>query len=464
MTEFQPHLAAMRFGVGRAPDHPDPASVSEMIATLRGPDVMAQRFPIQGMAGLAEAAQSLRVARRERDQGKITRAAYTDLANLYREAERTRSLQDFAATLARAIATPDGFRDRLTLFWADHFAVEGRDFLMKRRTDGFTEDAIRPHVSGKFSDMLRAAALHPMMVNFLNQDVSVGPNSPYAQRPKTSGRGLNENLAREILELHTLGVQSSYTQTDVRQFAELLAGVGLNGKRETVFLDKRAEPGAEQVLDFSSSAKAARFEDVTDLLDHLAVHPDTARHLSLKLAVHFVADSPDPDLVDAMTARYLETQGDLAAVYETMLNHPAAMAPDLAKVKRPIDFVMSTLRVLGATPDVLTRFAVERPGPILRGILQPMQRMGQPWGSPGGPDGWPETAEAWVTPNSLAERMRWAIRIQTAHGMRPVEPQAVLYQALGPLADQRIEFAVSAAETREEAVALVLMSPAFQRR
>lgn len=464
MSEFQPHLAAMRFGTGRSPEVPDPESVPDMMAVLRGPDEMARRFPILGMAGLGDAAQAITAARKDRAQGKITSAAYKDIANQIRDADRVRSLQDFAATMARAIATPDGFRERLVLFWSDHFAVEGRNFLMKQRTDGFAEEAIRPHVAGSFADLLKAAALHPMMVNFLNQDVSVGPNSPYAKTNRNEGRGLNENLAREILELHTLGVQSTYTQEDVRQFAELLAGVGLNGRRETVFMARRAEPGAEQVLDFTSSKGRARFEDVTAMLERLAVHPDTAAHLSRKLAVHFVSDDPDPDLVAVMTARYQDTDGDLAAVYEAMLSHPAAMSSDQTKVKRPVEFIMSTLRVLGADPEQLTRFAVERPGPIIQGLMRPMQRMGQPWGLPGGPDGWPETAQAWVTPNALAERMRWAIRIQTAHGMRPVEPQTVLATALGPLASDRIEFAVSAAETREEAVALVLMSPPFQRR
>lgn len=200
------------------------------------------------------------------------------------------------------------------------------------------------------------------------------------------------------------------------------------------------------------------------MLSYLAVHPDTARHLSLKLAVHFVSDDPDPDLVGAMTARYGETDGDLAAVYETMLSHPAAMDPSLHKVKRPVEFILSGLRALGDDPDRLPDFGADRPGPVTQGILRPMARMGQTWGRPGGPDGWPETADSWVTPNALAERMRWSLRIQSAHGMRPADPMAVLDHALGPLADQRISFAVSAAETRDEAVALVLMSPPFQRR
>lgn len=464
MSQFQPHLAAMRFGTGRSAVAPDPASVGAMMAALRAPDTLAALYPVQGMAGLSDAALELLALRKQRAAGKVSKKAIQDFSDAYRDTARRRSLNDFAATIARGVAAPDGFRERLVLFWADHFAVEGRGMLLRRRTDGFTEDAIRPHVAGRFTDLLTAAALHPVMINFLNQDVSVGPNSQFAEnRPKQS-RGLNENLGREILELHTLGVQGGYTQADVRQFAELLAGVTLNGKRQTVFVANRAEPGAEQVLGFASRKGRGSQDDVHDLLAYLAVHPDTARHLSRKLAVHFVSDDPDPDLVASMTARYLETDGDLAAVYEVMLGHPAAMMPRMAKVKRPVEFIISTLRALGDDPDRLPGFGADRPGPILRGIQDPMARMGQPWAQPGGPDGWPETPDAWVTPNALAERMRWAIRIQTVQGMRSADPLAVLDQALGPLADKRIRFAVSAAETREEAVALVLMSPPFQRR
>ncbi|WP_456237878.1 DUF1800 domain-containing protein [Mangrovicoccus ximenensis] len=334
-----------------------------------------------------------------------------------RRAERQHWIEAIAATVARGIAAPDGFRERLVLFWADHFAAAGRGVFLRHRVDTFVEDAIRPHVAGRFADLLKAAALHPVMLQYLNQNSSVGPGSRLAENRPGRRFGLNENLGRELLELHTLGVGGQYGQQDVREMAELLAGLNITGEMEMVFQPNRAEPGAEHVLGFSSSPRRDRLQDILNALDYLALHPDTAAHLSRKLAVHFVSDTPGEDLVAAMAARYRDSGGDLMQVYEAMLSHPAAWAPELAKVKRPVDYVTSGLRALGADPQALPAAAKETPRQILRDLMHPMWFMGQRWGEPDGPNGWPEEGAAWITANALSERTKWALRAPSMPGV-----------------------------------------------
>ncbi|WP_240722232.1 DUF1800 family protein [Poseidonocella sp. HB161398] len=462
---FQPHLAAIRFGTGRSPVHPDPQSADSMLAALAAEDPGPAAFPVSPMSDAVHWVAPYRELQKARRNGKNVAADMQEMQMEIRKAERTLWIQGVSATLARGIAAEDGFRDRLALFWADHFTVAGRGVFLKQRADTFVDEAIRPHVGGRFADMLKAAELHPVMLRYLDQIASIGPESKMAQNRPAGRGGLNENLGRELLELHTLGVNGSYGQADVRQMAELLAGVTMNQDLEMVFLRSRAEPGAEHVAGFSSSADKDRLKDVLDALDYLAVHPDTAAHLSRKLAVHFVSDTPDEDLVAAMTARYAETGGDLAQVYDAMLSHPAAWAPELQKVKRPVDFVISGLRALGADPAALPAQARETPKLVYRDLLNPMRFMGQSWNDPDGPNGWPEEAEAWVTASALSERMKWAMRAATMAGVPEMaEPVALVETALGPLAGEQVRFAAGAAETRREGIGLVLVSPEFQRR
>lgn len=465
MAGFDPARAATRFGMGRHPVHADPVSVSAMLAALQGPDDMAASFPIPGIAKLRPGAEAFLDARRAMRRGEISEEAFREARGRLVQAERARHRQDLGALMARAIAAEDGFRERLTLFWEDHFTVERRSLLLRFRTEAFVEDAIRPHLSGRFEQLLFAAETHPVMLDYLDQSASIGPNSRFARHPDRGDRGLNENLAREILELHTLGVDGRYTQRDVRQLAELLAGLTFRPDALAPMVRRDwTEPGREEVLGFVSPDRPTGLEDVRAVMAHLATHPDTAAHLSRKLAVHFVADDPAPDLVAAMTRAWRDTGGDLAAVYEAMLRHPAAWSPQLRKVKRPVEFVLGTLRGLGADPDDLRAMAADAPARFFRQLLQPMQRMGQNWERPGGPDGWPERAAAWITPVTLAERIRWAGHVQTLGLVPELAPGDVLDTLLGPLAGPRLRRAITGSESREDAVALILLSPEFQRR
>ncbi len=457
---FRPDIAAIRFGEGLSPDVAPPTSVEAVMAGLRGPDRAAAAFPIPKFDSLRSKMQEVAELRRNYRRGRDGPDA-EKLQDIFRKArgEYNRELlKSFAAGLGRSITTQDGFRERLARFWADHFTVVGKDALTRFAVPHYVEEAIRPHVAGRFEDMLVAVVTHPMMLNYLDQTSSIGPNSQFGRGGK---RGLNENLARELLELHTVGVGAAYSQTDVRQMAELLTGLSANLKNGFTFRPRIVEPGAETVLGRSFGGGGPNIGDIHAALKFLATHEATAAHIAQKLATHFVADDPDPALVAAMRDRFLATDGDLAEVYRAMLEHPASWASFGAKVKQPIDFMTSTMRALAAPPAVFERYNRRKLTAYLGG---PLAAMGQPWLRPGGPDGWPEEAEAWITPQGLAARLQWAMSAPSVVFRGLPDPRTFLDTALGELADERLAFAAKSAETRREGIGLVLASPAFQRR
>ena len=222
----------------------------------------------------------------------------------------------------------------------------------------------------------------------------------------------------------------------------------------------RAEPGEKTVLGRTYGTSGARLEGIFAALDDLARHPATAMHLARKIAVHFVSDTPDSALIDAMASRYRDTDGDLHAVYAAMLTHPSAWDFAQRNVKSPIDFVGSTLRALDVAPRQIQN---AKPGRILNNLMMPLALMGQEYGSAPGPDGWPEADPQWITPQRLAARLQWAMGVP--HLMRRVlpDPRDFVDIALGQDVPEEVRFAANAAEDRAEGVGLVLASPAFQR-
>jgi len=454
MTNQFQAMAAIRYGFGLSPLDEPPASVQDMLNRLSGPDEAAQRWPIAGFDQRARetfALQDLR--RKERKKGKTD---VTEVKKLYHALARG-LMKDVGASVQRAIGGDDAFRERLVRFWADHFTVVAKGKGLRFVTTAYVEEAIRPHVTGRFSDLLKSADTHPAMLVYLDQILSIGPHSPIGKR---SGRGLNENLAREIMELHTLGVGASYTQKDVRQFAELLTGLFYNFRTGSKFRAAAAEPGAETVLGRSYGGGKASVADIHAALDDLARHPDTARHIARKLAVHFVSDSPDQGLVDHVAAAFRDSDGDLMAVYTALLEHPAAWANPGEKARQPFDYVVAALRALAVPPAYIGRL---KPVDIRRWLFAPMAVMGQPWQQPNGPDGWPEETDYWITPSGLAARIEWALMVADKLGRR-TDPRELARRALAGGADARMLQVVGAAESRREGIALVLASPEFNRR
>ncbi len=453
MTD-QATIAAFRFGFGLPLPDPLSETPAQLVAQLDGPDRAAERWPGYGVAEVIPVLQALREAKRmaaEAPGDKATKKAQRRAI----KAGSALGLSGAQAAVARAVSGA-GFRERLVRFWADHFTVVPRSRTERAWPSALVEDAIRPHVGGRFGDMLQAVVTHPAMLLYLDQAQSLGPNS---KRGGKRGKGLNENLARELLELHTLGVGSGYAQDDVTQLAELLTGLTVVPDKGFAFDAGRAEPGAEMVLGVEYDGTG--LEPVPAALRDLAVRPETARHIAGKLAVHFVSDSPDPGLVEAMAAEWLASGGDLRAVAGAMLAHPAAWVPAAEKARQPFDYMVSVLKGLGLGGDDVMGMAE---GPFLRMIIEPMATMGQAYDGAPGPDGWPEAVADWITPQGMAARITWAMEVPGRLVTPLPDAGAVAARALGDRQTGRLAWAIKAAESRREALGLVFAAPEFNRR
>jgi uncharacterized protein (DUF1800 family) len=346
-----------------------------------------------------------------------------------------------------------GYAERLVAFWSNHFAVSVNKGNPVRTFAGLMErEAIRPHVYGRFADMLLAVETHPAMIYFLDNQQSIGTNSRAGNR---RGRGLNENLGREILELHTLGVAGGYTQTDVTALASIITGWSLapNNGNEGMpgtfrFNANMHEPGAITLL--GKVYPEGGFEQGTQALADIAGHPSTAQHIARKLARHFVADEPPASMVARLAKVFRETDGDLQAVSGAVLESPEAWSAPPAKMRTPQEFLVASARALGRKPEIGQ-------------ILGPLNAMGQQIWNPGGPNGFPDTVAAWASPEGLKTRLdvSAAIARQTANA---IDPRDLLDEVFGPGVSTETHQAVLRAESRYQAVALALMSPEFQRR
>ena len=445
-------IAAFRFGIGLPLPQGAPADAPAMLERLRGPDLAAAAWPGPGYADAAPLLARTLEARTAMRADPSLRPAYTALVREGQMLARTATRSRFA----RALDAPDGFRERLANFWTDHFTVRPRNRGEAVLPETLANDAVRPHLAGRFADLLRAAVLHPAMLTYLDQVSSFGPNSAAGRRRH---RGLNENLAREVMELHTLGVGAPYTQADVTQMAKLLTGLDAGPKDGFAFRPARAEPGAETVL--GRTYGGAGLEPVHAVLGDLAARPETAAHIARKLALHFVSDTPDAGLVAEMTAAWRDTDGDLAAVYAALLGHPAAWALPMEKARQPVDFMLAGLRALGLGGADVARMA---DAPFRRLVLEPMALMGQDWQRPNGPDGWAEGAAHWITPQGLGARIAWAMEVPGRLADPMPDPRAFAASALGAGADADLTLAVGRAASVREGVGLVLASPAFNRR
>jgi len=351
------------------------------------------------------------------------------------------------ARIDAALNAEIGFVERLVWFWSNHFCVNQEKTVM---AGAYEREAIRPHVLGRFADMLLAAEGHPAMLLYLDNAQSIGPDSVAGIN---RDKGLNENLAREILELHTLGVRTVYAQDDVTNFAKVLTGWTIRQTAsdpdhggEFVFIKRMHEPGPETVI--GKEYDEAGTEQGRAVLADLAGHPATAEHVSTKLARHFIADDPPPVLVKRLTQRFLDTDGDLKEVTRTLIASPEAWEPQQAKIKRPGEWIVAALRATGET------------GEIGR-IIQAGNLLGEPLWRPPAPKGFSDENAAWL--DGLAQRLDMANAFAHREGLA-LEPKAIMETALGPLASAETRQTIARAESRPEALTLLLMAPEFQRR
>ena len=348
-----------------------------------------------------------------------------------------------------AVRAEIGFAERLVWFWSNHFCINSDDTV---QAGGYEREAIRPHVLGKFVDLLIAAESHPAMLQYLGNAASMGPNSVAGIN---RDRGLNENLSREILELHTLGVRTGYTQDDVLSFAKVITGwttyVPDTPERggEFLFYPRFHEPGPQTVL--GKAYRDTGFEQGKAVLADLARHPATALHVASKLARHFVADVPPATLVESLRQKFVETDGDLWQVARALVTAPESWAPEQTKLKRPSEWMMTYIRAAGFN------------GVDARLIAPALTRLGEPLWRPPAPKGFPDEEGAWI--GGIAHRLDTANAIaQNPANQERLDPKAMLETALGPLASADTRSAVSRAETKQQAMTLLLMAPEFQRR
>ncbi len=348
-----------------------------------------------------------------------------------------------------AINAVIGFGERLVWFWSNHFCVNADGTVM---AGAYEREAIRPHVLGRFVDMLLAAESHPAMLIYLDNAQSTGPNSVAGIN---TNRGLNENLAREILELHTLGVRTVYTQEDVTSFAKVITGWTIlqtatnpNHGGEFLYHPRMHEPGAQTVL--GKSYRDTGMEQGRAVLIDLARHPATAKHVATKLARHFIADEPPPALVERLTQRFIETEGDLWQVSKALLAAPEAWSSERAKIKRPSEWYVAMRRAAGLSGGP--------PAPILLGT----NRLGEPLWRPPAPKGFSDDNNAWL--DGLAHRLDSANAFAQSSAAERLDPGVVMETALGPLASPQTRQAVARAESKAQALTFVLMAPEFQRR
>ena len=362
-----------------------------------------------------------------------------------------------AEALARfrmATGAGTGLVERLVAFWSNHFCVSVAKGNILRATAGsFEREAIRPHVLGRFADMLLAVERHPAMLFYLDNAQSVGPESRAGQNRR---RGLNENLGREILELHTLGADAGYTQADVTAMARVITGWTFAGREGRlgepgtfVFNANMHEPGDEMVaghayLDGGYGQGEAALNDI-------ARAPATARHIATKLVRHFVADDPPPAAIERIATVFRNRDGDLRAVTMALIDLPESWSAPPTKMRNPYDFLIAAMRLTG-TPLL-------DPGPILNGL----RTLGMPLWEPPGPNGFPDTAGAWASPEAMKLRLDLAAGIAQRTKVAG-DPLALLDAAAGEAASPETREAVARAESRQQALALLLMSPEFQRR
>jgi uncharacterized protein (DUF1800 family) len=360
-------------------------------------------------------------------------------------------LEEAKVRIDSALNSEIGFVERLVWFWSNHFCISADKFPLRATCGAYEREAIREHVLGRFSDMLLAVESHPAMLIYLDNARSIGPNSIAGIN---RGKGLNENLAREILELHTLGVRTVYTQDDVTRFANVITGWSIVPPRQDpvnggvfTFNPRMHEPGAKTVI--GKNYLDNGFDQGRAVLADLARHPATAKHLAEKLVRHFIADEPPPSLVALLTKRYLETDGNLKEIAKTLVSAPEAWSALRSKLKRPGEWVVSALRATGITP------------PDVRPVIQAQNMLGEPLWRPTASKGFSDENAAWI--DGLPQRLDIANQM-ARRVANMVEPDAMTEAALGPLASKETRQAVARADSRPQALALVLMAPEFQRR
>lgn len=460
-------IALHRYGLGGKGDAAPPADpkrwLTDQIAMFNPRPAAIAVLPHSRV--VVDMLRDRRELQKEKKQAEMKPGGGDDQLDVTKLMELQKQVRDVyvqavGARTDLALSTDAPFMERLVHFWSNHFAVSVDKIVTTGLAGPYEFEAIRPHVLGTFGAMLSAALRHPAMLLYLDQAQSIGPGSPLAQRAARRNKeiGLNENLAREILELHTLGVRSGYSQADVTELARAMTGWTVGGIARQRYLQGPGpgfwfagilhEPGSRKLLGktYVQNGEA----QAQAMLDDLAVHPFTARHIATKLARHFAADDPPPALVKRLEQAFLSSGGDLPALYRVLIAAPEVWNGP-PKFRTPWEWAIAALRATGVN---------RLPGASAAGAFQ---QLGQPVWKPGAPSGYDDTAPSWAGPDALYRRVEVAQRI--AQRTAPAIDARQLAARLFPGAlSQPTADALARAESGEQALALLLSSPEMMRR
>ncbi len=453
-------IAAHRFGLGARPGEIEHASLNPrnwLMAQLNGPADQPQ--PLDGQPFMSGGALVADMVQYQKERAREKRMGTgEDPVKLFFKNRVQIYNREMAARYALGFSTERPFAERLVRFWSNHFVVSAQNPRATTFVGAFEREAIRPHIAGKFEDMLLAVVKHPAMLLYLDNAQSVGPDSFGAMM---SGKGLNENLGRELMELYTLGVDGGYTQGDVIAMAKLLTGWtidrrggGDNGFR---YMNAIHEPGP--IMLRGKSYPAGEDGTVAAIRD-LAHDPATARHIARKLATHFIADEPPAESCAMLEKVFLRTGGDLQALAETVVKDPHAWSPQLSKMRTPVEYVTAGFRMLNWPAKEGDKQKQ------VQGAMAATRLMGEsPLAAPA-PKGWPDTSDAWAGPDAVLNRIEWAKQVGDRMPAQLTKPLSAVAAAetLGALLRKETMAAMQNAATAGDAIALLLSSPEFQRR
>ena len=461
-------IALNRFGLGARPGDvaaiaSDPrgalaAELNPEIALLQGPDLPGSGDELVALRQLQmdrKAARTVLASAPANTGQSMTGTDTAPAAKLQLDPNDIKPndiyLTEVDARIDRVLSARIGFTERLVAFWANHFAVKiGSGEAVRVLAGAFEREAIRPYVFAKFADMLVAVTQHPAMLAYLNNETSVGPDSRAGVR---NDRGLNENHARELMELHTIGVNGGYTQADVTNVANILSGWSFsrggndaNPAGAFVFRANAHEPGPRTIMGKVYDEPGER--QGLALLADLAAAPATASHIARELAQAFVADDPPQPLVDALAATFTDTHGDLLALSRALITNDAAWQGP-GRFRTPQEYMWASVRALDVRPKT----------PV---IAHALSTLGQaPWDPPS-PAGFDLTTATWLAPDQMTSRLDVAEQLaELADPTR--DPAGLADDLFGNSEDPKTREAVARAESQKQGLALLLMSPDFQR-
>lgn len=450
MSDVNAFIALNRFGLGARPGD------LEMVAA---DPVGWLRAQVSTHAALAPALNDqLSSSDIVKDIFSVRKKKDKELFNKTKKKYRKHFKSELARRMGHTVTTETPFAERMVAFWSNHFTVSRTKAITGPILPAYEREAIRPHVFGKFEDMLQAVTGHVAMLSYLDNTRSIGENSVRGKRRKKT---MNENLAREILELHTLGVNGGYSQNDVMEFAKTLTGWSFGGEQsrkgknkkpihgDFEFFDVTHEPGSKTIL--GKTYREDGVNEVKKVLTDLASHTSTAKFIATKLVRHFVSDDPPASAIRQIEDVFMGSGGDLAEISSALISLPEVWEEPIPKIKTPYELIISVLRAVDGKripPYVLAK-----------GLISMRH---DPFNAPS-PAGWPDVASYWMSPEALMRRIQWmkTVSIRISGTMKP---EILLEQTVAPVASEQLRFMITGAPSADVGAALLFASAEFQRR